>query len=157
MGVGGGAILCLEGCIVTIFWWLLESCDWSDIFEVLCYEGCRSSMQGNVQFGCQVCISCVTEEDDGKLWSSWPVAGPYSQMMYTAPPPHTPLRANTVSATELTAVYGSDRCFIVLPPDSFCRYCVKGMTFRHCKRWCSGHCECWIWAKPFIVVIQVIV
>ena len=44
---------------MTIFWWLLESCGWSEIFEVLCCEG-------NVQFGCHVCISCVTEEDGGK-------------------------------------------------------------------------------------------
>lgn len=56
---------------------------------------------------------------------------------------HSPyLTAKTVSATESTAVYGSNRCFILLLPDSFSIDRVDEMQFRHYKRRYSSHCEC---------------
>ena len=55
---------------------------------------------------------------------------------------HSPsLTANTVSATELNAVYDSSRCFILLSPESFSRDCVDEMKFRHGKRRYSSLCE----------------
>jgi hypothetical protein len=40
------------------------------------WEGCMGSMQCNMEFGYQLSICSGTKENNGKPWSSWPVAGP---------------------------------------------------------------------------------
>jgi hypothetical protein len=46
---------------------------WAGLY---CVWGCMWSMQSNVKVGAQLSICSGIEENHGKPWSSWPVAGP---------------------------------------------------------------------------------